>query len=903
MIARSILCILATQAFLAAAVATSVEWTPEFSTAGFYPVDRNVREAINFNIGWRFHKGDANGAEAVGFDDSAWNVVNAPHGLELVPLEASGCVNYQGPAWYRKHFEVPNDWAGQKLFLHFEGVMGKSKVWVNGKMVAKNFGGYLPIHIDISDALNPGGKNVVAVWADNSDDPDYPPGKPQEQLDFTYFGGIYRDVWLVKTGRTYFTHANEEVRPKGGGIFFHVEKLSDTEAVLAVESVVRNATATDCNIKVIAVLKDRDGNTVARARQDTRIKQNGSETVSHRLVVKTPRAWQPDDPYLYDLYLGIQDGSGKSIDAMRLRAGLRTIEFRGRDGLYLNGKPFEGKLIGANRHQDFAYIGNALPNSTHWRDAKKLRDASLRIIRNAHYPQDPAFMDACDELGLFVIVNTPGWQFWNKKPIFEERVYSDIRKMVRRDRNHASVILWEPILNETHYPADFAKTVHEIVHEEYPYPGCYTACDIGARGQEHFDVVFAHPMSGNFLHDYYEPTEENYKRFMHTRENEERSVFTREWGDCVDDWNSHNSQSRVAVNWGEKAQLVQALHYGGVSSVYSSYDSLYRTTRQHVGGTLWHSFDHQRGYHPDPFWGGIMDAFRQPKYSYHLFRAQRNPELDIPHVENGPFVFVAHEMTPFSGDDIWVFSNCDEVRLSLYGKVVATKSTRELGMPHAPVVFEDIYRFFDVKGRHRRGKAQEANIKVEGMIGGKVVATTSRYPAVRRSKIVLKVDSGGAALVADGSDIVPVVAYLCDRNGRVKRLSEESIRFRVEGEGQLVDDGLIEANPQRVKWGRAVALIRASHKPGTIKVTASVLRPGKHMPLNAELELSSIAPKQRLLFAEMPLTADGRSGTSGSNASADEVESLRNQLLRTQKELSNLRLKETERQQQEFESM
>ena len=139
--------------------------------------------------------------------------------------------------------------------------------------------------------------------------------------------------------------------------------------------------------------------------------------------------------------------------------------------------------MGANRHQDFAVIGNALPNSLHWRDAKKLRDAGMRVIRNAHYPQDPAFMDACDELGLFVIVNTPGWQFWNDQPIFAQRVYSDIRNMVRRDRNHPSVWMWEPILNETWYPADFAKNVVDILNEEYPYPYCYAGCDVTARGK------------------------------------------------------------------------------------------------------------------------------------------------------------------------------------------------------------------------------------------------------------------------------------------------------------------------------------------------------------------------------------------------------------------------------------
>ena len=201
-------------------------------------------------------------------------------------------------------------------------------------------------------------------------------------------------------------------------------------------------------------------------------------------------------PYLYKLHIYIKDKAGNTIDGYYRRIGIRSIEFKGKDGFWLNGKPYPYPLMGANRHQDFAVIGNALPNSLHWRDAKKLRDAGMRVIRNAHYPQDPAFMDACDELGLFVIVNTPGWQFWNDQPIFAQRVYSDIRNMVRRDRNHPSVWMWEPILNETWYPADFAKNVVDILNEEYPYPYCYAGCDVTARGHEYFPIHFTHPMNG-----------------------------------------------------------------------------------------------------------------------------------------------------------------------------------------------------------------------------------------------------------------------------------------------------------------------------------------------------------------------------------------------------------------------
>ena len=139
--------------------------------------------------------------------------------------------------------------------------------------------------------------------------------------------------------------------------------------------------------------------------------------------VRNPKLWSPDAPYLYRVQSRIKKGN-RSIDGGTTRIGIRQAEFRGKEGFWLNGKPF-GQLVGANRHQDFAYVGNALPNSQQWRDAKRLRDAGCTIIRVAHYPQDPSFMDACDELGMFVIVATPGWQYWNKDPKFGELVHQN----------------------------------------------------------------------------------------------------------------------------------------------------------------------------------------------------------------------------------------------------------------------------------------------------------------------------------------------------------------------------------------------------------------------------------------------------------------------------------------------
>jgi beta-galactosidase len=634
---------------------------PEYSKAGFYEIPNSGREVFNFNVGWRFYKGAQEGAEKPNYDDYEWDVVNTPHGLELMSTQASGSNNYQGETWYRKHFTIPDSIQDKRLVIYFEAVMGKCKVWLNGELLATHFGGYLPFSFDITDKINKGTENVIAVWADNSDDPTYPPGKPQKQLDFSYFGGIYRDVWLVATNDIYVTNANQVEKVAGGGVFVHYEELSEENVKVVIQTDIANNYSSKKNISIQYIFKNCDGTIVFKNKTKAVVLAKSSEPVNYSFKVTDPLLWSPSNPYLYNLEILVKGEDNKVVDGVKQKIGIRKIEFKGEDGFYLNNKPYPGKLIGANRHQDYAYVGNALPNSGQWRDAVILKEAGCDVIRAAHYPADPAFMDACDALGLFFIVATPGWQFWNDNdPSFEKLVYQDIRNMVRRDRNHASVLLWEPILNETWYPDYFAEKVHNIVHEEYPFDGAYTVCDSEARGQEYFDVIYSHPFKGNFWDNPIANTPENQAKLSFEYDEENRSVFTREWGDCVDDWNAQNSPSRAARSWGEYPQLVQANHYAKPSFVYTSWESLYNTPIQHVGGALWHAFDHQRGYHPDPFYGGITDVFRQPKYSYYLFKSQRSPK------EGEPMIYIANEMTPFSPTDVTVFSNCDEVRLIVY---------------------------------------------------------------------------------------------------------------------------------------------------------------------------------------------------------------------------------------------
>lgn len=860
---------------------------PEFSTAGFFRLDNSGREVYSMNPAWRFHKGAMEGAETKEFNDKDWTVVSLPDGIEYLPTEASGCINYQGEVWYRKHFTPDAALKGKKLFLHFEAIMGKSKVFVNGKLLTEHFGGYLPVIADVTDVLDWNGDNVIAVWADNSDDPSYPPGKAQDVLDYTYFGGIYRDCWLIAHNNVFITDPNYENEVAGGGLFVAFGKVSDALAEVQLKIHVRNATKNPFSGQVEYMLLQPDGTEVARLSDKIQVKVGRATTVSDRMPVKQPMLWTPSTPTLYNLLVRVLDKEGNVIDGYRRRIGIRSIEFKGKDGFYLNGRPYGKPLIGANRHQDFAVVGNAVANSIHWRDAKKLKDVGMEIIRNAHCPQDPAFMDACDELGLFVIVNTPGWQFWNDAPEFAQRVYSDIRNVVRRDRNHPSVWLWEPILNETWYPADFAKNTRDIVDAEYPYPYCYSGSDSEARGHENFPVYFAHPANMQDASKEIDPT---------------KTYFTREWGDNVDDWSSHNSPSRVARNWGEQPMRVQAQHYACPYYPVTSYDVLYKQSPQHVGGCLWHSFDHQRGYHPDPFYGGLMDVFRQPKYSYYMFMAQRPAVKNDRNAGSGPMVYIAHEMTPFSGKDVTVYSNCDEVRLTFNkgGKTYTYKKDKNRpGMPSPVITFPDVYDFMVDKAFSRTQKQDDVYLLAEGLIDGKVVATHKVVPARRPEKILLWMDNEGTDLKADGSDFVTVVVAVADKNGNIKRLNNYNIRFSIEGEGRLLGGPGVLANPVPVKWGTAPVLVQSTLKPGKIRITASVLFEGSQMPISGELELESKPSVFPLVYdaadaARIPLGSASAGQNTASKTDAErEVERLR-------KELNTLKLKEVERQQSEF---
>ena len=843
----------------------------DYSIAGFYPAkDPGLRETFNFNADWKFVKRNEPEAWQADFDDSAWETVNLPHTLELLPENANTIYWYKGPSWYRKTFKLPDSLRNKKVSLYFEAVMQKCTVWVNGKELIKHEGGYLPVVIDISSTVRPDLNNVIAVCADNSDDPTFPIGRIEKGCDLCYFGGIYRDVWLIGTDPLHVTDPIQRNQVADGGVFIHSENIRDASADVVVRINIANEGKSPRSFTLHASASEPDGKPVAQAELAGKLQPGENQTFEQKLAVAQPKLWEPTHPNLYHVDSVIVE-NGKAVDGLQTRIGIRTIELRGKK-FFLNGK--ETYLIGGNRHQDHAYVGNASPNSEQYRDANRLREASLVVFRS-HYPQDPAFLDACDELGIFAINANPGWWYYTPDFGFPEKSIQNVRELIRLNRNRPSCFLWEIGLNETFYPSSFMVKAHAAAHEEYPYPGCFTAesppLDNNCGGyMEHKDgkdvpnVRVPRELATTF------PTDVSYKWAGTTPELQlvaDKPFFGREGGDHVDNFSGQNGPGRVCRDWGEGPMLCQAAHYRDWLTGQSD-------NRRGFGSCFWIAFDHYRGYFNENGYHGIMDCYRLPKTSFYLFKSQNDADLKIPGVATGPMVYIANWLTPFSDRDITVYSNCEKVRLKLPDGTTLEGELENRHMKHPPVVFKEAFKWGKPEWQCPEASHKEnGKVVAEGLINGQVVAQDTRQASARVRGIQLEVDDRGVPLSADGGDFVGVRAYFVDGLGNRRVLARNQVYFTVEGEGSVIGDESIQANPFASQFGSAVMFLKTTARPGKIKVTATTHNMGSQS-ITLESKAPSIPLLRGLVAGQQVGAASGKkeiraTGAEGGMSEAD----------------------------------
>lgn len=413
-----------------------------------YPATDRIRECIN--VGWHYHLGDVPGAEALDFDCSAWEMISVPHTLKLTSLALDRCDDdktqptfHRDIAWYRRTIGVSGN--NGKVFLEFEGAHQVADTWVNGHHAGRHaIGGYTPFHFDITAHVHPG-KNTVALRLDNRRRDDTPPDPGP--FDYVKFGGLYRDIYLVETNALHVTFPWEDFY---AGVFVTTPTVDplNSNATVAVRTTVRNEHAQARSCTVLSRVIDKDGVVVLRLRNQATIQPGVDRTFNQCGGIEEDlHLWSCDDPYLYRVNTLVYDGD-RAVDCIENPLGVRSIELNKHDGFLLNGKPV--KMIGANRHQHYPYIGDAVPNSLHFKDMWQFKQIGFNTVRTAHYPHDNALLDACDKLGLLVYEEPPTWIAIGNDAWFDNLELA-ARRMVRNHRNHPSVVIWGAGINHRGY--------------------------------------------------------------------------------------------------------------------------------------------------------------------------------------------------------------------------------------------------------------------------------------------------------------------------------------------------------------------------------------------------------------------------------------------------------------------
>ncbi|HMJ08596.1 MAG TPA: glycoside hydrolase family 2 TIM barrel-domain containing protein, partial [Pyrinomonadaceae bacterium] len=412
-----------------------------FSTAVFCQAARRsetyarpaaTRTERSLNANWRFSPRDDKDSERRDFDDSAWQRVNVPHTWNNKDAFDEMPGYRRGASWYRRDLPIGREFAGKSLWLYFEGSNQVTEVYINGRLIGRHIGGYTAFNFDITDAVDIGKTNLLAVRVDNGFNTDIPP----LTADFNMYGGIYRDVRLNAADKLHFKIDDLA----SSGIQISTPVLSAASGRVLIRGQVSNKTGRARNIDIESRVIDPANRTIAIAAATLSVPadaesafENSTRPIAH------PRLWSPDDPYLYTVETIIRE-NGRIVDSVSEPLGFRWFKFDADNGFFLNGKPL--KLRGTNRHQDYKGLGNALSNRLHVRDMELIKDTGFNFVRLAHYPQDPAVLRAADRLGILLWEEIPIVNYITDSKAFADNSAVMLREMIRQHRNHPSVIMW-----------------------------------------------------------------------------------------------------------------------------------------------------------------------------------------------------------------------------------------------------------------------------------------------------------------------------------------------------------------------------------------------------------------------------------------------------------------------------
>lgn len=771
------------------------------------------RETLPLESGWSFHLGDAVGAQAPAFDVSAWPRVDGPHDWSIeLPIDpkapGGGGAGFfpMGIGWYRKSFAVPTSWRGQRIAVEFDGVYRAAEVWINGQSLGVHPYGYTPFRYDLTPYLRFGGANVLAVRVDNS-------AQPNSRW---YSGsGIYRHVRLVVMSPLH-------VQPDS--VFVRTTALSDASATLRIDLAVRNEGDVSQALPVDVAILNSGGAVVAQASATRSFAAGSDGDADFTLEVARPAAWSPESPTLYRAEIRVRDSSAV-VDAVTVPFGIRTLRVSADAGLQLNGKTI--KLVGGNVHADNGPLGAAAFDRAEKRRVELMKAAGFNAIRTSHNPPSPAFLDACDRLGMLVVDEAfDGWEK-GKNPFdynvdFKVWWRRDIDAMVLRDRNHPSVVLWS-IGNEMveRMNANGQRIARELsgrIRELDPTRPIAAA--VNGPGQNG-DWTKADPLFATLDVAGY-----NYELGRHAADHARvpsRVIFATE-----------SYQSETFANWA----TVQETPYVIGDFVWSGMDYLGEAGIGRVFLPGEPIVKHWKG-NMFPWHGaacGDIDitGWRKPISHYRQIVWDRGEKLYVSVLTPAPAIANEGDQTrtgwgvspwamppalpswTWPGEEgkalsVEVDSRYDAVRLYLNGRVVGEKPTTRAEQFKA--VFSVTYA--------------PGELRAVGLQGGREVASFVLETAGAATAVRLTPDR--ATVHADGEDLSFVTVEVVDAAGRLVPIADTSVRFDLRGPGSIVAIGNADltsletygTNPHRVFQGRALLVIRTSEKPGAITLSAA----------------------------------------------------------------------------------
>ena len=639
------------------------------------------RTTYTINDNWKFSAADSPGSEKRAFAVTDLQTVNLPHTWNDKDAFDDTPDYRRGASWYRKELALNSSLKNKRIFLYFEGANQTAEVYVNERRVGQHIGGYSAFAFDVTEHVKYDEPNLIAVKVDNSFNADIPP----LTADFTFYGGIYRDVWLIATDPVHIK-VTDLASP---GVVIETPDLTEKFASVKVRGTVVNTEDKPRTVEIVNSVVDADGQPIATTSSRLELKPK-SEGVFERITkpISNPKLWSPENPYLYTVITRVTE-NGKVLDEITNPLGFRWFSFDG-NGCSLNGKPI--KLRGANRHQDFKNLGNAVPDSIHVRDMELMKSAGYNFVRLAHYPQDPSVLAAADRLGLMIWEETPLVNYITISEAFNRNSALMVQEMIRQHRNHPSVIMWGymneiylrvPKENEVNIRKEtvkLARALNQLAKQEDPT----RPTTIAFHGAEVYNTEglgeIADIIGWNLYSGWYSREFQDFGKFLDEqhRRYPNRPLIISEYG-ANSDLRLHSLAPRRFDSTTEYQRMF-----------HESYIEQINARPYILGQAIWNEFDfgaELRGENmPHVNNKGMFTYDRQPKDVHFFYRANYS-EKPVLHIAATDWKYRAG--TDLSPQPVDVYSNFDEVELFLNGVSLGKKQPNAIKKATWNAAFRD----------------------------------------------------------------------------------------------------------------------------------------------------------------------------------------------------------------------